>query len=561
MTMRRRLIAGPAAAACLAVAAAAQQPRFFPDDPIRVDDGQVDVAERPAEIALSDVFDRFVHIFVDPGAKEPTEAQNVNTLDEVPDNPWFTNRHGARRRSLAELRRGANATDGPDLGTPWRVFQSKIGGVTPGFQILDGRGDRYLVKFDPPGSPELSSAAEIIGTKLFHAIGYHTPENHVVRVDPESGFAVEPGTTLADEFDNEVPLTPGLLRRLLRRFPRLPDGRIRVAASKYIEGRPLGPFRYYGTRSDDPNDVVPHEHRRELRGLRLFAAWTNHDDTRAQNTLDSWVEVDGRRFVRHHLIDFGSAFGSAGFDVQPPDLGFQYWLDLDEVRRNALGFGLRTPAYRRVDWPDLREYGAVGRWEAKSYDPAAWRSDYPNPAFVRMTDRDAFWAAKIIMRFTPEELRAIVETGEFSDPRHADYFLDVLVERQRKTGWEYLNRVNPIDEFEVADGRLRFANLSERHGFAAPGAVYHVRWFRYDNGSDRAEALGEPRESTAPEAPLPRAPVGRAGADHFLLAEIHTRHDDHPRWNRRVGVYLRPAAGTFEVVGIERESDPAAIGR
>ena len=48
--------------------------------------------------------------------------------------------------------------------------------------------------------------------------------------------------------------------------------------------------------------------------------------------------------------------------------------------------------------------------------------------------------------------------------------------------------------------------------------------------------------------------------DRFLPAEIRTRHDDHSRWNRRVGVYLRPAGGTFEVVGIERESDPPAIG-
>ena len=560
MMTYRRMVAGPAIAACLAVTAAAQHPKFFPDDPVRIDDDQLDVAVRPADIELSDLFDRFGNILVDLGAKEPTEAQHVNTLDEVPDSAWFTNRHGAERLSLAELRRGPNIGDGPDMGTPWRIFRSKIGGVTPGFQMIDGRGDRYIIKFDPPGSPELSSAAEIIGTKLFHAIGYHTPENYVVTVDPETGLAIEPGTMMADEFDDEVPLTPELLRRLLRRFPRLPDGRIRVAASKYLEGQLLGPFRYYGTRSDDPNDVVPHEHRRELRGLRLFAAWTNHDDTRAQNTQDSWVEVGGLRFVRHYLIDFGSAFGSAGFDVQPPDLGFQYWLDLDEVKRNALSFGLRTPAYRRVDWPNFPEYGAVGRWEAQAYDPATWRSDYPNPAFVRMTDRDGFWAATIIMRFTPEELRAIVATGEFSDPRHAEYFFDVLVERQRKTASEYLNRMNPVDEFQVADGHFRFANLSERYGFAAPGAVYRVQWSLYDNGSDRAQALGAPREWTEPDVPLPRAAVGQAGANHFLLADIHTQHDDHPRWNRRVGVYLRAAGDTFEVVGIERESDPATIG-
>ena len=72
-------------------------------------------------------------------------------------------------------------------------------------------------------------------------------------------------------------------------MPRLADGRVRVTASRYLAGRPIGPFRYYGTRTDDPNDVIPHENRRELRGLRLFAAWTNHDDTRAHNTQDVTV--------------------------------------------------------------------------------------------------------------------------------------------------------------------------------------------------------------------------------------------------------------------------------
>ncbi len=559
MTTTRRMLTGIAAAGLLAVTTGAQQPKFFPDDPVLVDDDRMDVPVEPAEIDLSDMFDRFAHLFADLGDPDLTEALNVNTLDEVPDSSWFTNRHGVERMSIAALRRGPDRGDGPDTSTPWRIFRSKVGGLTPGFQIIDGRGDRYLIKFDPVGIPELSGAAEIIGTKLFYALGYETPENYVARVDPEAGLAIEPNTIMEDEFGDESVLTRSFLRRILRPLPRLPDGRIRVVASKYIEGRPLGPFRYHGMRSDDPNDVIPHENRRELRGLRLFAAWTNHDDTRSQNTLDSWVEENGRRFIRHYLMDFGSSFGAGTVDQQAPNFQL-FWLDLGEVRRNALSFGLRTPAYRKVEWPNYPEFESVGRWESEFYEPDAWHNEYPNPAFVRMTDRDAFWAAKIIMRFTPEELRAIVEAGEFSDPREEEYFLEVLIERQRKTGREYLNRLNPLDEFQVAEGVLRFANLAERYGFADPGSTYRVEWSIYDNGADRAQPLGAAQEQTGTDLPLPRAAEVAAGSNRFLLAEIRTRHDEHPRWNRRVGVYLRSVGETFEVVGIERESDPPSIG-
>ena len=534
----------------------AQQRKFYPDDPLRVDLDTMNVSEEPAEIELSDMFDRFGHIAADLGSPELTEAHNVNTLDEVPDSSWFTNRHGVRRMSIDDLVRGPNTVDGPDMSVPWRVFRSKIGGLTPGFQIIDGRGDRYVIKFDPVGVPELSSAAEIIGTKLFYAMGYNTPENYIVSIDPEGGLTIEPGTMLEDEFGDEEPLTREFLRRRLRRVPRLSDGRMRVTASRYIPGQPLGPFRYYGTRTDDPNDVIQHGNRRELRGLRLFAAWTNHDDTRAQNTQDSWVEEDGRRYIRHFLMDFGSTFGSGSVDLQLPNLSFHYWLDLDEVRRNMRSFGLRVPTYRRVEWPEFPKYESIGRWESTFYVPQDWRNDYPNPAFVRMTDRDAFWAARIIMRFTPDELAAIVEAGQVSDPDAAEYFLDTLIERQHKSARYYMHRLNPIDEFAVTPEGLRFVNLSEQYGFADPGTTYRFQWSVYDNRDDSTRALQDAEDTSDTTLRLPDAPDVTVGTERYLLAEVHVMNDDHPMWNRRVGIYLRPVGETFEVVGIERESDP-----
>ena len=108
----------------------AQHRKFYPDDPLLVDDDTLDVPEEPAEVELSDMFDRFGNIMADLGSRELTEAENVNTLDEVPNSSWFTNRHGVRRLTIPELIIGPNTLDGPDTSVPWRIFRSKIGGLT-----------------------------------------------------------------------------------------------------------------------------------------------------------------------------------------------------------------------------------------------------------------------------------------------------------------------------------------------------------------------------------------------------------------------------------------------
>jgi hypothetical protein len=45
----------------------------------------------------------------------PKETSNVNSLDEVPDSSWYTNRHHLRRMSAEELERGPNHGSLPDF--------------------------------------------------------------------------------------------------------------------------------------------------------------------------------------------------------------------------------------------------------------------------------------------------------------------------------------------------------------------------------------------------------------------------------------------------------------
>ena len=535
--------------------------KFYPSDPMLKDnDRLVDVTQPPEEIELSDLYDRLGHIFVDFGDPEFSEAKNVNTLDEVPDSSWFTNRHGRTRMTLEELSRGANLDGPPKADETWMIVRGKTQGISPGFEIEDGKGDRYVVKFDPAGIPELSTSAEIIASKIFYALGYHVPQNYIVSYDPDK-FDIQAGTMVKNRFGDKVPLTKFRLGAMLRRIPRGSDGKVRCIASKYIDGVSLGPFRYYGTRSDDPNDVIFHEHRRELRGLRLFAAWINHDDTRAQNTQSSWVQEGGQHYVRHWLLDFGSTFGSGTVDLQLANLSFHYWLSLDLVKKNAKGFGFHVPRYRKVKWPNFPEYESVGRWEGEAFDPLEWRNDYPNPAFVRMTTRDAFWAARILMKFTPEELAAIVEEGQLYDPAQSKYFYDVLLQRQQKCGRFGINGLNPVDEFRLVGDTLRFTNLSEEYGFASRGSTrYQIVWWKFNNGSGKktgqvsAEVIQG--ETTTP---VPMGP-GLREQNLFLLVVIRSLNDDFPQWKQTVSVYLRPAGSGYQIVGIERDSPAEPIG-
>ena len=168
---------------------------------------------------------------------------------------------------------------------------------------------KYLKTLDGLLDDFHEAGAEVVATRLFHALGYHVPDNTVVYFGRE---ALEPaeGSTYTTPLGQEEALTPAFVDSVLARVPSTADGRYRALASRYLEGEPVGPFRYQGTRPDDPNDVYPHEARRELRGMVVPAALVNHYDARAANTLDMYVEEDGRRYVRHHLIDFGSTLGA-----------------------------------------------------------------------------------------------------------------------------------------------------------------------------------------------------------------------------------------------------------
>jgi hypothetical protein len=519
--MNRRLVFTLLSAATL------HAQKFYSDDPVRAYPAPQNVESVRAR-RINEYYDFFQNVMFKPGeVHEKTgvvvPARGVNTLGEVPDSEWYTNRHAWRRMTASELQSGPGNVQPPSMTTTWRVTSAKAEGITPGFTIVDGEGRKYLLKFDPPSNPELASAADVISSKFLYALGYNVPENYIVRFRPEQ-LVIDPKTTFTDHYGKRRPLTQRDLTAILQNVKADETGTIRALASRFIPGAPVGAFRYHGTRSDDPNDTIPHEHRRDLRGLRVFAAWLGHDDSKSLNTLDTLVEENGTRFVKHYLIDFGASLGSASYGPNSPRSGNEYLFDWSEASRQFVTLGLWVPRWAKAKYPYLP---SVGAFEYAVFDPERWVPEYPNPAFSNMDAADAFWAAKQVMAFTEEDIRAIVRTGEYSDPAATEWVVRCLMERRNKIGRAFFAHVLPVDGFSVRNGTLEYEDLAAKY-FGAPSRV-SIQWHTFDNASGRLDAIDG---AVSPAVPSTRSP--------YLAAEFRSA-------GRAVRVYLRNGA----VVGRE----------
>lgn len=337
----------------------AQRPlKYSKERPVTVDFDMESIPE-PAPHPSSYLYDAINNSFFQPfkksfdlpgGIRRLTgrrrEAFNVNVLDEVPDSSWFTNRLGKREMSLEEILRGSDTDAGPADGV-LTVVRGKTAGITPGFQVKDSAGRLYLLKFDPKDYPEMATGAEVISTKFFHALGYNVPQNTIFHFTRDR-LVVDPKATYTDGLGVKRQMTEQTLEEILAKSPRRADGSYRCVASKFLEGKPKGGFDFRDTRKDDPNDIIPHQDRRDLRGLRIFCAWLYHNDIRIGNTLDMYVTEGGRSFLRHYLIDFGSTLGS---DTSFPNqrlVGRQYQADLGEAMATLVSVYTSLPVHAKL---------------------------------------------------------------------------------------------------------------------------------------------------------------------------------------------------------------------
>lgn len=355
----------------------------------------------------------------------PIRALNLNGGD-VGDTAFFTNRDPVQL-SLEEVRWGPSRPDDLPVA-PLTITKPKVEGKTAGFFVTDAKGRRYLFKLDPVDSPELLSGAEVVTSKLLHALGYHVPSYEAVFFSPEE-LTVREGVQARGADGEMRPFNAKQLEALMT--PRLRSGRVRVAASKLLDGDILGPARFKRFR-----DCA------EVRALRVAYAWVNNIDAKDHNSLLVW---DGTKTVGY-LIDFGTSLGAdAGLGgPKQPCTGWTYVVDFKEASLEMLTLGRHRPICDAVNAPVSPSVGLF----SSHVDPDRWKPYAPNVAFSAMTDDDAEWMAQRIARFSRAQIAAAVSAAHYSNPQDAEYLVEILDQRRHAIVRRY------VDE-DIAEARVR----------------------------------------------------------------------------------------------------------
>lgn len=540
---RRRIFLTLLALAAVAWSVSAQSRRFFPDDPIWREPVTQDVKNaKRYEPDLA--YQTLENLFWRPGDRVIGQrARNINTVDEVPDGPFFVNRAGRLPLTPALVARAANTSDGPAAG-PWTVVSAKSDGVTPGFTIRDAANQLWFVKFDPPGWRAMATGSEVVAAKLFWAAGYHTAEYHIAQLLP-ANLVIGKDTRITPPGEMPRPMQQSDIAWLLSRADRDADGSFRVILSKATPGRPVGRIAFHGTRADDPNDIVPHEHRRELRGYFVFAAWLNHVDAKGINSLSSLITENGRSFIRHYLLDFGSALGSAAVGPREGWEGYEALVEQPgEIGRRVLSFGFKVPKWRTQDYFESPTIGRLPRDHA-DWDPQTWWPHITNAAFRHMRSDDTFWAATKLAAISDEMIKAAVSEAKFGDPASEAFLTKAIADRRLRILQTFLPTVNPLVDVAITDGRLTFRNIAVEAAVADRAAGYRALWYAFDNLADKATLVATTEETQSP-LPMPELP-----ATEYIKVDVSAIGGPQP-WSRPISVYFRRNSSAWTLVGLER---------
>jgi hypothetical protein len=490
-------------------------PRFAVDPPV-MEVGDAEPIPLPRKLdPLKEVYytDAYVRrplvLAMDP--ETPPDSGDVNALDEVPRSSWF-DPPTAR-------------PDGPPQLPLTPMGPAESG--QPGLSVRDARGFRYELRRDAKERPELISASAAVASRLLAAIGYRTPEVHVVTIAATDIKEVEDKAAVEAAVD------------LLREgSPPFAD-RYRVRATRWPVGIDLGPTPVAGVRSDDPNDRVPHANRRTLRAIGLALYWMGLRRLPPYALHDTYVGEAGKGSLLHYVVAFDDAFGAeaVGRELEARLGGEGKYLNENALTALiTLGLRRRTAPSVQTRWLALGEFDEFDAPETFATSPPYEPMDLARPA-------DTYWMGKRLAAVSPDAITAALAAAHFSSGSARARAAEVMeLRRTRAITWAFA-RVTPaeVERVDAAHLMLRDqANARKLRGLVAER--YAVK-FLDDSGATVAPSVIVKVPDVAVAIPLP------PGAPDYLVVRAQALREDGGA-PRAVEVHVFKDAAGMRVLGV-----------
>ena len=245
------------------------------------------------------------------------------------------------------------------------------------------------------------------------------------------------------------------------------------------------------------------------------------------------------------MLDNGASLGSGGVHPHRPRHGSENDFDVKAISMRFLSLG----AYERP-WQDIEDAGhpeTIGFYSAEGFLPGDWKPSIPNPTFNSVTPADGYWAAKIVMSFTDEQLAGAMDATQWSDAAARAYILDGLRDRRNAIGRYWFAEVSPLDRPRVESGALVFDDLWTRF-FGGPTSY---RWeFDWDATDPDLESEGT-ASAAAIRLPVPESPIDADPSPDERYAEIEVWKvfGDGEVAPRPATFWLEWTSGSWRVVG------------
>ena len=338
-------------------------------------------------------------------------SQGINTVDEVPDSAWYTNRHAQPPMTMAELKPGRRQTSRPPAPGKWTVVAAKNEGITPGFRDPRRRRPPVPDEVRPAHQPRDGQRGRCHHFEVLLRARATTCPRTTSCTSTAARSTIAEDTQMKDAHGNSAPIRQPDIDEMLAKAPRTADGRYRALASLSDPGqaaRTVPVSRHAQRRSERPGPARASP--RPAR-LRTLCAWLGHDDSKALNTLDMLVDR-GWHAVREALPDrFRRLSGQRQLHGRTARATATCTCSTGSPRRVqffTLGTVRAEVAAREIS----RNCRRPGRFEYEVFDPVKWVPGLSEHRFRNENPADRAWAARKIAAFTDEEIRAMVSTGQ-----------------------------------------------------------------------------------------------------------------------------------------------------